>query len=129
MNTSFYFHKETNGGKILLEVIELLKDKRENGFKIMTLLKGIGFDIDSLTKVNNLDYHICNDMVHFYYGFNYKEVSYYQKQLNSIDINGEYPPSIIVYDGQGGSTKQLSLNKESAKDLIQWLKNNFILKY
>ena len=127
MKTSLSFHKKTNGGKILLEVIELLKDKRENGFKIMTLLKGIGFDIDSLIKVNNLGYRIdSDDMINFFYTFNYKEVSYYQKELNRINVNGEYPPSIIVFDGNGDKTKQLSLNKESAKDLIQWLKNNFI---
>lgn len=126
METSFYFHKETNGGKVLLEVIELLKNKRKNGFKIMTLLKGIDFDIDSILKVNNLAYRIdSDDMIHFFYTFNYKEVSYYQRELNRINVNGEYPPSIIVFDGNGDKTKQLSLNKESAKDLIQWLKNNF----
>jgi hypothetical protein len=45
---STYYLKITNGGKILSEVMELAKDKNKNGFKIITLLKGIGFEIDML---------------------------------------------------------------------------------
>ena len=57
-------------------------------------------------------------------------MSYYKRELDSV-LNdgklGEYPPTIKVYS-QFGSTKWLSLNEESAKELIKWLNTNILKK-
>jgi len=52
---------------------------------------------------------------------------YYAEQLQKVEIGAtEYAPTIKIFaNGNGSDTKHLSLNDESAKVLIQWLKNNF----
>lgn len=55
------------------------------------------------------------------------ETNYYANQLDKVKIGmTEYRPTIKVFaNGNGEDTKHMSLNDESAKTLIQWLKNNF----
>ena len=53
--------------------------------------------------------------------------SYYESQLSRVNPHlTEYPPTVKIYaNGNGDNTNNLSLNNESAKALIQWLKYNF----
>jgi len=53
--------------------------------------------------------------------------NYYLDQLNRVKPGlTEYSPTVKIFaNGNGEDTKHLSLNDESAKELIQWLKNNF----
>ncbi len=57
-------------------------------------------------------------------------MSYYKKELDNC-LNkgklGEFPPTFKVYS-QFGSSKWLSLNEESAKELIKWLNTNILKK-
>ena len=55
-------------------------------------------------------------------------LNYYQKQLEVIDTKNEYAPTIQIKDANGDKTKNMDLNKDSAKVLVVWLQNNFILK-
>ena len=53
---------------------------------------------------------------------------YYRTQLDRIEPNKtEYAPTIKVFaNGNGTDTNNLSLNKESAEVLIEWLTKNYI---
>ena len=53
------------------------------------------------------------------------ETSYYTRELNTIQTNSDFAPTVKVFGADGQSTKHLSLNKESASDLVNWLKENF----
>jgi len=55
------------------------------------------------------------------------EPNYYACQLDKVRVGlTEYSPTIKVFaNGNGEDTKHMSLNDESAKTLIQWLKNSF----
>ena len=53
------------------------------------------------------------------------EASYYTRELNKIQTNSDFAPTVKVFGADGQSTKHLSLNKESASDLVNWLKVNF----
>ncbi len=53
------------------------------------------------------------------------ETSYYTRELNTIQTNSDFAPTVKVFGADGQSTKHLSLNKESASDLVNWLKVNF----
>ena len=55
-------------------------------------------------------------------------LNYYQDQLNVIDTKNEYAPTIQIKDANGDKTKNMDLNEDSAKVLVVWLQNNFILK-
>ena len=48
--------------------------------------------------------------------------SYYTEQLKEIKLGGEYPPTLKIQDSKGNSTNFISINKESATELIKWLK-------
>ena len=52
---------------------------------------------------------------------------FYTDQLNKVKVGlTEYAPTIKVFANTNGEdTKHISLNNESAKVLIEWLKNNF----
>lgn len=54
--------------------------------------------------------------------------TYYKDQLNKVQPHKtEYAPTIKVFaNGNGEDTKNLSLNKESALALVEWLTKNFI---
>lgn len=56
--------------------------------------------------------------------------NYYKDQLARIEVGKtEYAPTIKVFaNGNGDNTHNLSLNPESAKALITWLKKNYIKK-
>lgn len=56
-----------------------------------------------------------------------KKSSYYTDQLNALQLGAESNPSIKIVTNYG-STKHLNINAESAADLIEWLKTNFINK-
>ncbi len=53
---------------------------------------------------------------------------YYQDQLEKVyPFATEYAPTIKVFaNGNGEDTKHISLNKESAKVLVEWLTRNYI---
>lgn len=51
-------------------------------------------------------------------------VNYYKDQLKDLQLN-EWAPTIKI-TSSGKSTKNMDLNKESAKVLIEWLTDNFI---
>lgn len=59
---------------------------------------------------------------------NINKYNYYKEELNKINPKlTEYAPTIKVFaNGNGQDTKNLSLNKDSAKELIKWLNDNFI---
>jgi hypothetical protein len=52
---------------------------------------------------------------------------YYKSQLDDVKPNlTQYAPTVKIFaNGNGQDTKHLSLNNESAKELIKWLENNF----
>jgi hypothetical protein len=54
-------------------------------------------------------------------------LEYYKRQLDNIKPNlTQYAPTVKIFaNGNGQDTKHLSLNNESAKELIKWLENNF----
>jgi hypothetical protein len=56
--------------------------------------------------------------------------NFYRNELDKIEplkTNGYYEPTIQIFaNGNGEDTKEFSLNKESAKELIKWLADNFI---
>lgn len=49
--------------------------------------------------------------------------SYYQAELDRLDITGEFCTTIKLTDGSGNSTRVLNLNEESIPALIEFLKN------
>jgi hypothetical protein len=55
---------------------------------------------------------------------------YYLDQLNKVKPGmTEYAPTVKIFANTNGEdTKNISLNKESAAILIEWLKTNFIDK-
>lgn len=55
-------------------------------------------------------------------------MNYYKEQLEQVKPNTtEYAPTFkISANGNGKDTKHISLNKESATELIAWLNKNFI---
>jgi len=55
-------------------------------------------------------------------------MNYYTDELNKVKPNAtEFAPTIKVFaNGNGQDTKNLSLNKESAEALIEWLKEHFV---
>lgn len=57
-------------------------------------------------------------------------MNYYQKELQQIDIKSlkDFTPSIKIFAMNGNDTKHISLNKESATALIEWLQKNYIKK-
>lgn len=50
--------------------------------------------------------------------------TYYADQLNQINAHALYSPQVQVRD-ENGATKWLSLNNESAAELVKWLKKNY----
>ena len=56
-----------------------------------------------------------------------EKFNYYQLELNKVNTKSEYPPTIKI-NSITGNTKNLTLNKESAEILINWLQINFINK-
>jgi hypothetical protein len=54
--------------------------------------------------------------------------NYYKSELTKVRPNlTPYAPTIKVFcNGNGKDTKHLSLNEESAKVLIDWLKKNYL---
>lgn len=48
--------------------------------------------------------------------------SYYQNELNKIDINSEYHPNCKIIGGDGSSTKNFNINLDSIPIIIAWLK-------
>lgn len=54
--------------------------------------------------------------------------TYYKTELTKVRPNlTQYPPTIKIFsNGNGEDTKHLSLNEESAKVLIDWLKKNYL---
>lgn len=52
--------------------------------------------------------------------------SYYRKELDKIATDGEYNATVKFSHG-GESTKTINVNKESAADIIAWLKERFSL--
>jgi len=57
--------------------------------------------------------------------------TYYVSELNKVTPKVTiYPPTFKIYaNGNGEDTKHISLNKESALVLINWLTNNFLNEY
>lgn len=53
--------------------------------------------------------------------FKMTSAEYYRKQLNEIDLESKYCPS-FVFTYSTGKTKEMNLNKESAQELIEFLK-------
>jgi hypothetical protein len=57
-------------------------------------------------------------------------MNYYQKELQQIDLKSlkDFTPSIKIFAMNGNDTKHISLNKESAAALVEWLTKNYINK-
>lgn len=49
--------------------------------------------------------------------------AYYVSEIALLKPNNVYSQSIVIYDGQGGKTKFLSINEKSIPVLIEFLKN------
>ena len=52
------------------------------------------------------------------------KLNYYQSEVNKINFHLEYPAKVLFVD-ENNKTKFLSLNKESAKVIIDKLKTEF----
>jgi hypothetical protein len=54
--------------------------------------------------------------------------TYYTDQLKKVEPHKtEYAPTIKIFaNGNGESTNHLSLNKESATAMVEWLTENYI---
>jgi hypothetical protein len=54
-------------------------------------------------------------------------MSYYEDQLNQIKTKDtQFDPTFKIFaNGNGEDTKNISLNKITAKVLIDWLKKNY----
>jgi len=50
-------------------------------------------------------------------------MNYYKSQLDKLECNTEYAPTVKVYGGQGNSTKFLSVNLESIDVFIEALQS------
>lgn len=46
---------------------------------------------------------------------------YYKNELKKLDLSSEFPANLIIRDGEGNSTKTLSLNIDSCEVLIDFL--------
>ena len=57
-----------------------------------------------------------------------QSINFYKGEISRIDTNTGYAPHIKVADSNGGATKFISLNPESAKVMIDWLTDNYIPK-
>ncbi len=57
-----------------------------------------------------------------------KKYNYYKEQLQRIEVGKtEYNPTIkVLANGNGRDTNNMDLNKESAKELIKWLTDNYV---
>jgi hypothetical protein len=57
-------------------------------------------------------------------------MNYYEKELQQINLESlkDFTPSIKIFAMNGNDTKYISLNKESATALIEWLQKNYINK-
>lgn len=44
-----------------------------------------------------------------------KKFNYYKSEIEKLDMNSQFPFVIQIWDGMGGHTKCLSLNKETLK--------------
>lgn len=56
--------------------------------------------------------------------------TYYQDELNKLNLTGEFAPVFQFRDNngvQGNSTKWITLNKESADALVNWLCEKFVI--
>lgn len=53
--------------------------------------------------------------------------NYYQDQLQAVTATHDpkFPFQVKITNGFGDSTKWLALNEESAKSLVDWLRNTF----
>jgi hypothetical protein len=55
-----------------------------------------------------------------------KNRNYYKSELDKVDAKSGHPANIkITSPGFGNDTKWLSLNDESANELVKWLKQNY----
>lgn len=54
--------------------------------------------------------------------------TYYQDQINQINLETGFASTLQIVDGNGNRTKHLGINDESAKVLVKWLQTNFIDK-
>ena len=52
--------------------------------------------------------------------------NYYENQLELITNKDEYASLIKVKGSTAGETKWMSLNRQSAKTLIDWLTENYL---
>lgn len=57
-----------------------------------------------------------------------EKFNYYRSELENIDTKNQYAPTVQIKDANGNKTKNMDINEESAKELVVWLQNNFILK-
>lgn len=55
------------------------------------------------------------------------EFNYYQQELNKVDCKGDYPAQIKI-KSVSGETKWLSLNNESATEIVKFLTENYLIK-
>lgn len=57
-------------------------------------------------------------------------IDYYKSQLSKVEVGKtQFAPTIKVFsNGNGNDTKHMSLNKNSAAELVKWLTDNFINK-
>ena len=53
--------------------------------------------------------------------------TFYESQFNAIEVGKTiYPPTFKIFaNGNGLDTKHLSLNNDSARELVKWLTKNF----
>lgn len=51
-------------------------------------------------------------------------MSYYKDELKKVNTTTEFPPTFKI-SSVGGDTKWMSLNEESAKDLMDWIMEKY----
>ena len=59
-----------------------------------------------------------------------KNSNYYQQQFNRVKPETEYCPTVKIFaNGNGTDTNHISLNAESASELIEYLVENYLNSY
>ena len=118
LNDENYIEQKGDSGAwfLSLEGQSVFRDAR----KLQQYLISVDEDKDAVNVEaggEKLDEDISNEQM----------TSYYKDQIYGVTPHGEYPPAIKINARAGGNdTKWLTLNKESAAILVQWLQENFL---
>lgn len=52
---------------------------------------------------------------------------YYKDQLDKLKVDTDKSTPHVIFENNSGSTNWLSINNESASEIVKWLKDNFVV--